>query len=194
MTGSRPASCRRRCRSLLVCLLFGALCPVPGRRRAARAGVRADRDGRAPGRPDAHPGRHRRRHRHLCQQLQRACPCSCLLLGACALAAEIVMRRTRYGAQLYAIGGNPEAARLAGINVGRAIFWDFVIAGLRVRHHGRGLDGPRQRRRRGQRRACSSSSTPSRPRSSAAPASPAVVARSWGRCWAPRSWAASTTA
>ncbi len=53
-----------------------------------------------------------------------------LLLGACVLAAEIVMRRTRFGAQLYAIGGNPEAARLAGVNVGRAIFWDFVVAGL----------------------------------------------------------------
>jgi D-xylose transport system permease protein len=36
----------------------------------------------------------------------------------------------RYGAQLYAIGGNPEAARLSGINLTRAIFWNFVIAGL----------------------------------------------------------------
>ena len=36
----------------------------------------------------------------------------------------------RYGAQLYAIGGNPEAARLAGIDIRRAIFWNFVIAGL----------------------------------------------------------------
>ena len=41
-----------------------------------------------------------------------------------------MMRRTRYGAQLYAIGGNPEAARLSGINLTRAIFWNFVIAGL----------------------------------------------------------------
>ena len=41
------------------------------------------------------------------------------------------MRRTRFGAQLYAIGGNPEAARLSGINIRRAsIFWNFVIAGL----------------------------------------------------------------
>jgi ABC-type xylose transport system permease subunit len=53
-----------------------------------------------------------------------------LLVAVCALAAELVMRRTRYGAQLYAIGGNPEAARLAGINVKKAIFWNFVIAGL----------------------------------------------------------------
>lgn len=53
-----------------------------------------------------------------------------LLVALCTFAAEFVMRRTRYGAQLYAIGGNPEAARLSGINLTRAIFWNFVIAGL----------------------------------------------------------------
>ncbi len=53
-----------------------------------------------------------------------------LLVGVCAIAAEVVMRRTRYGAQLYAIGGNPEAARLSGIDIKRAIFWNFVIAGF----------------------------------------------------------------
>ena len=34
------------------------------------------------------------------------------------------------GLSSYAIGGNPEAARLAGINLDRVIFWNFVIAGL----------------------------------------------------------------
>jgi ABC-type xylose transport system permease subunit len=53
-----------------------------------------------------------------------------LLVAICAIGAEILMRRTRYGAQLYAIGGNPEAARLSGINIKRAIFWNFVIAGF----------------------------------------------------------------
>ena len=53
-----------------------------------------------------------------------------LLVAICTFAAEFLMRRTRYGAQLYAIGGNPEAARLSGINISRAIFWNFVIAGL----------------------------------------------------------------
>ena len=41
-----------------------------------------------------------------------------------------MMTRTRFGAQLYAIGGNPEAARLSGINVPRTIFVNFLIAGL----------------------------------------------------------------
>jgi D-xylose transport system permease protein len=53
-----------------------------------------------------------------------------LLVAVCTLAAEIVMRRTAFGARLYAIGGNPEAARLSGINLRRVIFWNFVIAGL----------------------------------------------------------------
>jgi ABC-type xylose transport system permease subunit len=53
-----------------------------------------------------------------------------LLVAICTLAAELVMRRTTFGAKLYAIGGNPEAARLSGINLRRVIFWNFVIAGF----------------------------------------------------------------
>jgi D-xylose transport system permease protein len=53
-----------------------------------------------------------------------------LLVAICALTAEVVMRRTRFGARLYAIGGNPEAARLSGIDLKRTIFWNFVIAGF----------------------------------------------------------------
>ncbi len=53
-----------------------------------------------------------------------------ILVALCTFAAEFLMRRTQYGAQLYAIGGNPEAARLSGINLTRAIFWNFVIAGF----------------------------------------------------------------
>jgi D-xylose transport system permease protein len=53
-----------------------------------------------------------------------------LLVAICAIAAELLMRRTRYGARLYAIGGNPEAARLSGINLKRVVFWNFLIAGF----------------------------------------------------------------
>ncbi len=53
-----------------------------------------------------------------------------LLLAVLLVVAEVVMRRTAFGARLYAIGGNPEAARLAGINSGRTIFWDFLLAGF----------------------------------------------------------------
>jgi ABC-type xylose transport system permease subunit len=53
-----------------------------------------------------------------------------LLVAAAAIAAEIVMRRTPFGVQLYAIGGNPEAARLSGIRVARVVFVDFLVAGF----------------------------------------------------------------
>ncbi len=53
-----------------------------------------------------------------------------LLVAATAVAAEVLMRRTRFGLRLYAIGGNPEAARLSGIDVRRTLFLDFLIAGL----------------------------------------------------------------
>ena len=53
-----------------------------------------------------------------------------VLVAVCAIAADVLMRRTRFGVQLYAIGGNPEAARLSGINVDRMIFINFLIAGL----------------------------------------------------------------
>jgi D-xylose transport system permease protein len=53
-----------------------------------------------------------------------------LLLAICALVAEVIMRRTTYGSKLYAIGGNPDAARLAGVKVPQVIFRDWVIAGV----------------------------------------------------------------
>jgi D-xylose transport system permease protein len=53
-----------------------------------------------------------------------------LLVAFSTLGAEFVMRRTQFGARLYAIGGNPEAARLSGIDIRRTIFWNFVIAGF----------------------------------------------------------------
>jgi D-xylose transport system permease protein len=53
-----------------------------------------------------------------------------VLVAVCAIGADVLMRRTRFGAQIYAIGGNPEAARLSGIKVGRVIFINFLIAGL----------------------------------------------------------------
>jgi D-xylose transport system permease protein len=53
-----------------------------------------------------------------------------LLVAATAIAAEVLMRRTRFGLRLYAIGGNPEAARLSGIDLRKTLFLDFLIAGL----------------------------------------------------------------
>jgi rhamnose transport system permease protein len=48
--------------------------------------------------------------------------------GAVALAAY-ALRTFRTGRDFYAIGSNPEAARLAGIPVGRRVFLAFVLSG-----------------------------------------------------------------
>lgn len=46
------------------------------------------------------------------------------------LLGHLVLSRTTFGHQLYALGGNREAARLAGIPVRRVEFLAYVIAGL----------------------------------------------------------------
>jgi len=40
-----------------------------------------------------------------------------------------VLERTTFGRHVYAVGGNPEAARLAGINVKKVLIWVYTIGG-----------------------------------------------------------------
>ena len=47
-----------------------------------------------------------------------------------AVVAHIVLRYTRYGRQVYAVGGNPEAARLSGLNVRAVTTSVYVIMGF----------------------------------------------------------------
>jgi len=51
-------------------------------------------------------------------------------LLAVALAGYVVLQHTRFGRQIYAIGGDEETARLAGIDVERVRFRLYVIAGV----------------------------------------------------------------
>ncbi len=44
--------------------------------------------------------------------------------------AHFVLSQTTFGHRIYAVGGNAEAARLAGINVKRVVFAAYVIAGI----------------------------------------------------------------
>ncbi|NVB80429.1 MAG: sugar ABC transporter permease [Kofleriaceae bacterium] len=60
----------------------------------------------------------------------RGIPVPVLVAGAVALAAVFVTRRTRFGRHIYAIGGNPEAARLSGIDVRRVTIGVYAILGL----------------------------------------------------------------
>ena len=45
-------------------------------------------------------------------------------------ASTVLLQRTRFGRYVYAIGGNPEAARRAGVRVPAIRIWAFVVAAL----------------------------------------------------------------
>ncbi len=47
-----------------------------------------------------------------------------------AVLAHVVLRYTRYGRRVYAVGGNPEAARLSGVNVAMTVASVYVIIGF----------------------------------------------------------------
>jgi inositol transport system permease protein len=57
-------------------------------------------------------------------------PVPVIIFATFAILAHIVLRYTRYGRQVYAIGGNPEAARLSGLNVRRITLSVYVIMGF----------------------------------------------------------------
>ena len=57
-------------------------------------------------------------------------PIPVLIFVAIAAAGTFLMANTTFGRRLYAVGGNPEAARLSGINVQRQILWAFCILGM----------------------------------------------------------------
>lgn len=53
-----------------------------------------------------------------------------LLMIAIAAAVWYVLNRTAFGRHVYAVGDDPEAARLAGIDTGRTLLTVYAIAGL----------------------------------------------------------------
>jgi inositol transport system permease protein len=57
-------------------------------------------------------------------------PVPVIIFVAFAILAHVVLRYTRYGRQVYAVGGNPEAARLSGLNVRRVIGSVYIIMGF----------------------------------------------------------------
>jgi len=57
-------------------------------------------------------------------------PTTVLMMATIYLLLWFVLERTRYGRHIYAVGGNKEAARLAGIKVKRVLTSVYVISGL----------------------------------------------------------------
>src|SRR5918912_258680 len=53
-----------------------------------------------------------------------------IIFVAVAVIFPIALRHTKYGKYTYAIGGNPQAARVSGINVSRHLVVVYAIAGL----------------------------------------------------------------
>lgn len=56
-------------------------------------------------------------------------PIAFVILVVVAVAAHFVMRTTVFGRSIYSMGGNPVAARLAGINLTRMRFYIYAISG-----------------------------------------------------------------
>ncbi|NRP20652.1 Ribose import permease protein RbsC [Ensifer adhaerens] len=56
-------------------------------------------------------------------------PMPVILLGIVFLASWWILTRTRFGRYIYAVGGNPHAAKTSGINVTRIRFLVYVISG-----------------------------------------------------------------
>ena len=59
-------------------------------------------------------------------------PSAVLVFLAVAVAGWMLLNRTSYGRHVVAVGGNREAARIAGVKVSRIIFSVYVISGLCV--------------------------------------------------------------
>jgi len=57
-------------------------------------------------------------------------PVPVIVFIAFAIVAHLALRYTRYGRQVYAVGGNPEAARLSGLNVRAVTTSVYVIMGF----------------------------------------------------------------
>lgn len=57
-------------------------------------------------------------------------PASVWIAGALYVVASLVLRYHTFGRAIYAVGGNPDAARAAGIRTGRITWLVFVIGGV----------------------------------------------------------------
>ena len=57
-------------------------------------------------------------------------PVPVLVFLVVALVGFVALRYTRYGRQVYAVGGNPEAARLSGLSVQSVVLSVYVITGF----------------------------------------------------------------
>jgi D-xylose transport system permease protein len=60
----------------------------------------------------------------------RGVPLTLVVFGGLVIVVDLVLRRTVFGRRMFAVGGNAEAARRAGINVVSVRIWAFVAASV----------------------------------------------------------------
>jgi methyl-galactoside transport system permease protein len=53
-----------------------------------------------------------------------------IIAAVITLITYVLFNKTVYGKNIYAIGGNAEAARVSGVNVGRTLIVVYTVAGL----------------------------------------------------------------
>lgn len=69
-------------------------------------------------------------YRFLGQGMLGPVPVPVIIFLTAAVIAHVVLGHTRYGRRIYAVGGNPEAARLSGLDVDRLTLSVYVIIGF----------------------------------------------------------------
>ena len=57
-------------------------------------------------------------------------PLVVLYFLACAVVVHIIWTKTRLGKNMFAVGGNEEAAAVSGVNVTSTIMWVYIISGV----------------------------------------------------------------
>jgi ribose transport system permease protein len=57
-------------------------------------------------------------------------PVPVIIMVIVVIVMQLVLSRTAFGAYIYAVGGNEEAARLSGIKVAWVKFWAYVLCGF----------------------------------------------------------------
>src|SRR5690606_17268384 len=57
-------------------------------------------------------------------------PASLILVAICAVGLWFFLARTNVGRHIFAIGGNPQAARVSGVNVDRTLVIVYVLSGF----------------------------------------------------------------
>ncbi|WP_420176079.1 multiple monosaccharide ABC transporter permease [Luteococcus sp. OSA5] len=57
-------------------------------------------------------------------------PIVLVIVGVLVVAFSYMLKNTRFGRNIYALGGNARAAELSGVNVKKDVFWVFVLMGV----------------------------------------------------------------